>query len=192
MDRELGSGLNRGSGFGGGWLSGFEIDLMERVPSFMFARNDLDLIVDVRVSWDLLVTEVAPDVCAMSISKFCWALNIHLVSWSHLWKCKVEAPYLFKMRNLELNRLISSQLLPSILNQLSILQLSSPMDPSILPWLTLVPLGSLHLGDHGDLGKVHLYLIRVVHFIVMVVLKDHFHVLLIFGQSCLCLLLFNQ
>ena len=192
MDRELGSGLNRGSGFGSSWLSGFEIDLMERVPSFMLARNDLDLIVDVGVSWNLFVTEVAPDVRAMSISEFGWALNVHLVSWSHLWKCKIEAPYLFKMRNLELHRLISSQLLPRVLYQLSILQLSCPMDPSILPWLTLVSLGCLHLRDHGDLGKVHLYLIRVVHFIVMVVLKDHFHVLLIFGQSCLCLLLFYQ
>ena len=66
------------------------------------------------------------------------------------------------------------------------------MDPSILPWLTLFSLGGLHLRDHRDLGKVPLYLIWVVHFIVIIVLKDLFHVLLIFYQSCLLLLLFYQ
>ena len=81
---------------------------MECVPSFILARNDLNLIVYVRVSWNLLVTEVAPDMRAMSISKLSWALNVHLVARSHLWECKVEASYLLEMRNLEFDRLVSS------------------------------------------------------------------------------------
>jgi hypothetical protein len=163
------------------------------VPSLVLARNDLELVVDVRIFWDSIVAKVTPDVFVMSISEVSWALDVHLVSWFHLWEHKVEASNLLKMRNLELYWFVSAQLLPGVLDQhTAVFQLSSPVDPSILPWLTLVSLCGLDLGGHGDLREVYLYLIWVVLFIVIIVLKDLFHILLVFGQSCLFLLLIHK
>lgn len=105
----------------------------------MLAGDHFELIRDVRVSWDCTVTKIAMDVVCVTICELCRAHDLHLVARLHLGQNQIEASDLLELGDLELYRMVLSQLLSGILNQFEIIcELSCPVYPGILVGLTFL------------------------------------------------------